>query len=212
MSYQEKQPRIVEPGQRVPAFEFPLDYWNGYSSHLTMNPGKSSRLLLHSSILPDLRFFTVIQNSNENFLRGSEDVQWPICVEADQRHLLALNMVEGIGFPPAVFGGSGMSLRHNFLPEYWRQVNRLGLHYFVPEGEYLALPNKADLNLGRLSFDRTTKIGDWDQTVWFMASDPNDEDYLRAVDIMFEIRDINEDEIPPQPSMRNPRRRGFVFN
>lgn len=215
MNYQERPIRVVESGQRVSAFELPLDDWHGYGFHLSRNPGKYSRFLLHSDSLPDLRFLTIMQNSDENFAKKGKNTQWPIWVEADQRHLLDINLAQEIGFRPAIFGGSGMTLRQTFQTEYWAKVNGLTLHYFIPEGEYLSLPNKAALDNGRLIFDKSTKAGGSDPTLWSIASDPNNEEYLRSIEIIFEFRKLNADEIPPQtpaPSFLHRPRRGFVLN
>lgn len=213
MSYQEKPPRIIELRQRVPTFEFPLESWHGTNFHLSMNPGSRSTSILRSGILPDLRFYTIMQNPDDNFPTKKPGVQSPIWLEADQRHLLSLGLVKGMGFPPAVFGGSGLAPRHVFQPEVLDRVKALRLHHFVPEGEYLATPNPEALRRGVLKFDMSKKIGDTGRSKWLMATDPNDEDYLRAIEIMFDVTQIITDTIPNSPeSLFRSETTGLSFN
>lgn len=206
MAYHEQTPRVVELGQRVPAFQFPLDSWNGYGYHLSVNPGLYSTLSLSTGILPDLRFFTIMQNSDENFLKGKKDTQWPIRLEVDKRHLFELGLIQRIGFPSAVFGASDLDARHIFKSEALQKVVALRLQFSVPEGEYLAVPSTEAFAEGELIFDLSTKLGDADKRQWLMASKPKDEAYMQAIFITFTTVE-QSGKLP-----RNPRFPGYDPN
>ncbi|MDP3988475.1 MAG: hypothetical protein Q8P80_05030 [Candidatus Levybacteria bacterium] len=181
-----KEP-LLHLGQKFKPFSLPQDSWNGYSYHLSINPGKYSAMWLHSEELPDLRFFTIIESDSPE----KRNEPWNIRFEADKEHLEKIGLIKKKGFGSAVYGVSDIELSHFFYPNILEKIKRLKTTVWVPEGEYMATPNPYALEDGELIFDTFVKVNDQnDSELQKISSKPNDKEYLNSIEAMFAISEL----------------------
>jgi len=184
MSLERGDQGLKEPtyglGDKFLPFRLPLREWTGYGSPFTMQKALHSSILLQTDEIPNLRFFTVIENEEW----WKTDVEWKIWIEADKRQLRRLGMIKQTGRNFAgVTDITDLELLHEFNPEALDKVSSLRVTMWVPEGEYIAAPDPRSLEEGELKFDIFTKIGEpKDPTQWIMRSRLDDKQYLNAIE------------------------------
>lgn len=185
------EPRIVKLGEEFHPFNLPLKRWNGYSSHLAMNPAFVSKWVLQTGLLPEIPFLSVVQPSRPGEKSGR------FSVEANKDHLGNLGMFEIspkgpdalplLPMPPAVFGGSRWKGHYIFDEKVLEALARLRLQIVLPEGGYISIPNIYEERRTRIKyatgiqFDSFLKTGQDSPEKYAITIDSKDTGALSAI-------------------------------